>query len=173
MVMVVTPNELIRYTRAIQAILTGYSGYIKGKRIETDQQVREEIIRASTRCRQHIQNIHDAGLRQSNMPLAKECKSCIHELDALIEDVDKSSSGARGAFFTSQKKLTNKDLKTLIRHDKEVIEMVTEAVRLSNDAERAMQQGSEETVPTLMQCQQKVSSCRGFYSERLVHLGDI
>ncbi|MCH1537478.1 MAG: hypothetical protein L7S48_03625 [Candidatus Poseidonia sp.] len=173
MVMVVTPNELIRYTRAIQAILTGYSGYIKGKRIETDQQVREEIIRASTRCRQHIQNIHDAGLRQSNMPLAKECKSCIHELDALIEDVDKSSSGARGAFFTSQKKLTNKDLKTLIRHDKEVIEMVTEAVRLSNDAERAMQQGSEETVPALMQCQQKVSSCRGFYSERLVHLGDI
>lgn len=107
------------------------------------------------------------------MPLAKECKSCIHELDALIEDVDKSSSGARGAFFTSQKKLTNKDLKTLIRHDKEVIEMVTEAVRLSNDAERAMQQGSEETVPALMQCQQKVSSCRGFYSERLVHLGDI
>lgn len=173
MVMVVTPNELIRYTRAVQAILTGYSGYIKGKRIETDQQVREEIIRASTRCRQHIQNIHDAGLRQSNMHLAKECKSCIHELDALIEDVDKSSSGARGAFFTSQKKLTNKDLKTLIRHDKEVIEMVTEAVRLSNDAERAMQQGSEETVPALMQCQQKVSSCRGFYSERLVHLGDI
>ena len=173
MVMVVTPNELMRYTRAIQAILTGYSGYIKGKRIETDQQVREEIIRASTRCRQHIQNIHDAGLRQSNMHLAKECKSCIHELDALIEDVDKSSSGARGAFFTSQKKLTNKDLKTLIRHDKEVIEMVTEAVRLSNDAERAMQQGSEETVPALMQCQQKVSSCRGFYSERLVHLGDI
>lgn len=173
MVMVVTPNELIRYTRAVQAILTGYSGYIKGKRIETDQQVREEIIRASTRCRQHIQNIHDAGLRQSNMHLAKECKSCIHELDALIEDVDKSSSGARGAFFTSQKKLTNNDLKTLIRHDKEVIEMVTEAVRLSNDAERAMQQGSEETVPALMQCQQKVSSCRGFYSERLVHLGDI
>ena len=173
MVMVVTPNELIRYTRAVQAILTGYSGYIKGKRIETDQQVREEIIRASTRCRQHIQNIHDAGLRQSNMPLAKECKSCIHELDALIEDVDKSSSGARGAFFTSQKKLTNKDLKTLIRHDKEVIEMVTEAVRLSNDAERSMQQGSEETIPALMQCQQKVSSCRGFYSERLVHLGDI
>lgn len=173
MVMVVTPNELIRYTRAIQAILTGYSGYIKGKRIETDQQVREEIIRASTRCRQHIQNIHDAGLRQSNMHLAKECKSCIHELDALIEDVDKSSSGARGAFFTSQKKLTNKDLKTLIRHDKEVIEMVTEAVRLSNDAERSMQQGSEETIPALMQCQQKVSSCRGFYSERLVHLGDI
>ena len=173
MVMVVTPNELIRYTRAIQAILTGYSGYIKGKRIETDQQVREEIIRASTRCRQHIQNIHDAGLRQSNMPLAKECKSCIHELDALIEDVDKSSSGARGAFFTSQKKLNNKDLKTLIRHDKEVIEMVTEAVRLSNDAERSMQQGSEETIPALMQCQQKVSSCRGFYSERLVHLGDI
>ena len=171
--MVVTPNELIRYTRAIQAILTGYSGYIKGKRIETDQQVREEIIRASTRCRQHIQNIHDAGLRQSNMHLAKECKSCIHELDALIEDVDKSSSGARGAFFTSQKKLTNKDLKTLIRHDKEVIEMVTEAVRLSNDAERSMQQGSEETIPALMQCQQKVSSCRGFYSERLVHLGDI
>ena len=29
--MVVTPNELIRYTRAIQAILTGYSGYVEGK----------------------------------------------------------------------------------------------------------------------------------------------
>jgi hypothetical protein len=173
MVMVVTPNELIRYTRAIQAILTGYSGYVKGKRIETDQQIREEIIRASTRCRQHIQNVHDTGLRQSNLPLAQACKSCLHEVDALIEDVDKSSSGARGAFFTSQKKLSNKNLKTLIRHDKEVIEMVTDAVRLSNDAERATQEKQDNASSTVMRCQQMISSCRGFYSERLVHLGDI
>jgi hypothetical protein len=44
--------------------------------------------------------------------------------------------------------------------------MVTNAVNLSNDSERAQQQGSDELTSTIQRCHQMISSCRGFYSER-------
>ena len=164
--MIGTPADIIKYTRAVQIILNGYSGYKKGKRVETDKQIRDEIVRTTVRVRQHMQNIHDRSVDDDNLNIVRNARSCMQEIDALIEDVDKSSSGTQHAFFAGQRTISNKDLKALILHDHEMIEMVTNAVNLSNDSERAQQQGSEELTSIIQRCQQMISSCRGFYSER-------
>ena len=164
--MIGTPADIIKYTRAVQILLKGYSGYKKGKRIETDKQIREEIVRTSIRARQHMQNIHDRSVDDDNIQAVRNTRSCMQEIDALIEDVEKSSSGTTHAFFAGQRTVSNKDLKALIVHDHEVIEMLTGAVNLSNDSERALQQRSEELIPTIQRCQQMISSGRGFYTER-------
>ena len=164
--MIGTPADIIKYTRAVQIILNGYGGYKKGKRVETDKQIRDEIVRTTIRVRQHMQNIHDRSVDEDNLKIVRNARSCMQEIDALIEDVDKSSSGTQHAFFSGQRTISNKDLKALIVHDHEMIEMVTNAVNLSNDSERAQQQGSDELTSTIQRCHQMISSCRGFYSER-------
>ena len=164
--MIGTPADIIKYTRAVQIILNGYGGYKKGKRVETDKQNRDEIVRTTIRVRQHMKNIHDRSVDEDNLNIVRNARSCMQEIDALIEDVDKSSSGTQHAFFSGQRTISNKDLKALIVHDHEMIEMVTNAVNLSNDSERAQQQGSDELTSTIQRCHQMISSCRGFYSER-------
>ena len=164
--MIGTPADIIKYTRAVQIILNGYGGYKKGKRVETDKQIRDEIVRTTIRVRQHMQNIHDRSVDEDNLNIVRNARSCMQEIDALIEDVDKSSSGTQHAFFSGQRTISNKDLKALIIHDHEMIEMVTNAVNLSNDSERAQQQGSDELTSIIQRCHQMISSCRGFYSER-------
>ena len=164
--MIGTPADIIKYTRAVQIILNGYGGYKKGKRVESDKQIRDEIVRTTIRVRQHMQNIHDRSVDEDNLNIVRNARSCMQEIDALIEDVDKSSSGTQHAFFSGQRTISNKDLKALIVHDHEMIEMVTNAVNLSNDSERAQQQGSDELTSTIQRCHQMISSCRGFYSER-------
>lgn len=134
--------------------------------VETDKQIRDEIVRTTIRVRQHMQNIHDRSVDNDDLQMVRNARSCMQEIDALIEDVDKSSSGTQHAFFSGQRTVSNKDMKALIVHDHEMIEMVTNAVNLSNDSERAQQQGSEELAATIQRCQQMISSCRGFYSER-------
>jgi hypothetical protein len=164
--MIGTPADIIKYTRAVQILLNGYGGYKKGKRVETDKQIRDEIVRTTIRVRQHMQNIHDRSVDDDNLNIVRNARACMQEIDALIEDVDKSSSGTQNAFFSGQRTVSNKDLKALIVHDHEVIEMVTNAVNLSNDSERAQQHGSDELASVIQRCQQMISSCRGFYSQR-------
>ena len=55
--MIGTPLDVLPYVRGIQLILTGYSGYSKGKRKHSDQIIRDEIIRAGGRVRSHMQNL--------------------------------------------------------------------------------------------------------------------
>ena len=77
--MVGTPLDLIPYVRGVQLILSGYSGYAKGKRIEVDKLVREEMIRAGGRVRSHMQNIHDTAFREDKIQEARAAKQCMEE----------------------------------------------------------------------------------------------
>ena len=43
----------------------------------------------------------------------------------MIEDVNKAVAGMEHAFLSGQRSPSNKDLKKLIKHDHDVIEMVT------------------------------------------------
>jgi len=166
--MVGTPVDALPYLRGIQAVLAGYEGYTKGKRRAADRAVRDEIMRAARRTRAHIANIHDVAFLKSDLALAMVAKQCCTSIDGLIEEVTKASSGLPRSFFSSQRGATNGDLKRLIRHDYEVITMVTKATNLANAAERELAQASEgNAVHGLVQrCQQMVTSSTGLFSER-------
>ena len=89
-------------------------------------------------------------------------KNCMEECDHLIEDVNKSVSGMQHAFLSGQKSPTRGELKRLIKHDHDVIDMVTKAVNLANSAEQsiALQEGKEQQL--VLHTTQLVTSCRGF-----------
>ena len=113
-------------------VLSGYSGYTKGKRRDADKLIREEIERAAGRARSHISNIHDAAFKDGAIKVARAAKAACTEIDALIEDVDKASTGMDHAFFSGSRSASNSDLKKLIKHDHDVIEMVTKSFKFAN-----------------------------------------
>ncbi|MBK54789.1 MAG: hypothetical protein CMB51_02560 [Euryarchaeota archaeon] len=166
MTMVGTPLDLIPYVRGVQLILSGYSGYAKGKRMEVDQLVREEIIRAGGRVRSHMQNIHDTAFREDKLQETRAAKQCMEECDMLTNDVEKSVSGMEHAFFSGQRSPSNADLKKLIKHDHDVIDMITKAVNLANSAEHILATGEEDLLTVIRQTTQKMTSCRGFFGAR-------
>jgi hypothetical protein len=126
--MIGTPLDVLPYVRGIQLILTGYSGYSKGKRKHTDQIIRDEIIRAGGRVRSHMQNVHDVCFQDNDITSARAAKKCMEECDMLANDVDKSSTGMDHAFLSGQRSTSGGDLKKLVKHDHEVIEMITAIV---------------------------------------------
>ena len=170
-----TPLDVLPYVRGIQMVLSGYSGYTKGKRRDADKLIREEIERAAGRARSHISNIHDAAFKDGAIPVARAAKAACTEIDALIEDVDKASTGMDHAFFSGSRSASNSDLKKLIKHDHDVIEMVTKSVNIANSAEHAFNTGLEpdEIIQLIRQCQQMSTSCRGFFGSRSTILGGL
>ena len=170
--MVVTPIDALPYLRGLQAVLAGYEGYTKGKRRAADKAVRNELIRAALRTRNHMTNLHDAAATASRNELAIAAKRCYSALDVFIEDVSKASSGLSRSFFSGQRILRNSDLKRLIHHDHQVITMVTKATNIANAAEReyAHQGPSDEVESVILRCQQMVTSSDGLFSERTMIL---
>ncbi len=164
--MIGTPFDALPYVRGVQLVLTGYNGYTKGSRIENDKIIREEIVRAGTRVRSHMQNIFDSQFKEENMDLARAAKQCMEECDYLIEDVVKSASGMEHAFLSGQRSPSNKDLKKLIKHDHEVIEMITKAINLANSSEHSIATSEGNPKQIIMETTQMLSSCRGFFGAR-------
>lgn len=164
--MIGTPIDALPYIRGVQLILTGYNGYTKGSRIENDKMVRQEIVRASGRVRAHMQNIFDSQFKAGNVEFARASKQCIEECDYLIEDVNKAVAGMEHAFLSGQRSTTHGDLKKLIKHDHDVIEMITKGVNIANSAEHSLATGEGDSKQFILQTTQMISSCRGFFGAR-------
>lgn len=165
-VMIGTPLDIAPYIRGVQLVLIGYSGYTKESRYETDKMVRQEIIRTATRVRNHMENILDRQYISGNLEISRIAKLCIEECDYLIEDVSKSSSGMQHAFLSGQRSSSKRDLKELIKHDHDVICMITKAVNLSNSAEICSPIDTERTLELIIQTSRMITSCRGYFSAR-------
>jgi hypothetical protein len=164
--MIGTPIDVLPYIRGVQLILEGYHGYTKDKRIENDALVRGEIVRAAGRVRSHMQNIFDSEFKRDNMEQARAAKQCMEECDLLSEDVGKAPGGMEHAFLSGQRSPSKKDLKKLIKHDHDVIEMVTKATNIANSAEHSVAIDDGNTLQFIKQTTQKISSCRGFFGAR-------
>lgn len=169
------PIEVLPYIRGIQLVLSSYEGYTKGKRREADGLIRDEIKRAGTRARNHLSNIQDIAFKSDKMDIAKIAKLGTSEIDNLIEDVDKSVTGMNHAFFSGARSVKVSDLKKLIKHDHDVIEMVTKAINIANSAEHAFSTSTpdEEVKNLIQQCQQMITSCQGFFNSRNKILGGL
>ena len=164
--MVAVPLDVVPYIRGVQLVLIGYNGYTKGSRFETDKMVRDEITRAVGRVRNHMQNIFDIQFREKQMTIARAAKQCMEECDYLIEDVKKAVSGMEHAFLSGQRSPSNRDLKKLIKHDHEVIDMVTKAVNIANSAENSLATGQDNPQQLILQTTQMVTSSKGFFGAR-------
>lgn len=168
------PGDILDYVRGLQILISGYQGYAKEKKSESDSLIRREIARTAQRVRNHIENIHDRFVKNESFENAGVAKQCMQEIDRLIEDVDKGGVGVTHGFLSGVRSMTQRDMNKLIKHDHDVIQMVVEAVRISNDAELSMNARDEkQTLRKLGDCQQKITSCRGFFSERGLFLSSL
>ncbi|MBC8437664.1 MAG: hypothetical protein H8D82_00165 [Euryarchaeota archaeon] len=166
--MIGLPTDALPYIRGIQLVISGYSGYTKDKRRETDLAVRHEIIRSTGRVQTHLSNVHDQSYRDGNLQITRSCKQAMEEIDQFRNEVEKAETGHDHPFFSTHKSISKSDLKKLIKHDHDVIEMVTKAVNIANSCEHAHSSGSEiaDVVKFARQSQQMISSCRGFFNAR-------
>ena len=57
-------------------------------------------------------------------------------------------------------------MKKLIKHDHEVIDMVTKAVNIANSAEQSIATGEGNAQQMSLQSTQMITSCRGFFGAR-------
>ena len=164
--MIGLPIEVLPYIRGMQLALVGYSGYTKGSRVKVDKMVRLEITRSVGRVRNHMSNIMTNQFKIGNIKIAKIAKQCIEQCDYLIEDVNKAVTGMDHAFLSGQRSASNRDLKRLIKHDHDVINMVTKAVNLGNAAEQSIAYSGENSTRLILLTSQLVTSCKGFFSAR-------
>ena len=70
------------------------------------------------------------------------------------------------AFLSGQRSPSNKNLKKLIKHDHEVIDMVTKAVNIANSAEQSIAIETHNSKQLILQTTQMLTSSKGFFGAR-------
>ena len=75
-------------------------------------------------------------------------------------------------FPIGAKSPSNRDLKKLIKHDHDVIEMVTKAVNVANSAELSTATSDGNAQQLTMQTTQLVTSCKDFLAQEQMYLRD-
>lgn len=166
MVMTLAPTETLTYVRAIRLIVGGYGAYSRERRRETDVAVKEEILRAAKRARNHLANIHDAAIRCGEVALARTCAAGIESADALANDVSVGELGGEHPFLSQQISVSRGTIGRLIEHDHETLTMLTRAVRASNRLEADWRKDADAARASALACTQLLASVRGHFSER-------
>lgn len=161
------PSDAMPYVNIIRLFIGGYGAYSRERKREDDVAVREEVSRAATRARNHLNNVHDAAYRAKNSEITSACARAIEEVDALKNDVEKAATGGEHPFFSIQKSASKSIIKKLIKHDHDTLTMLKKAVNKSNEIEQDNATGTlENSMARIAECQQLISSCRGHFSER-------
>ena len=158
------------YTLALEALKTivnAYSGYEKGKFMNSDEAIRSEIQRRCEMITRHAekiqQEVHSDGHRAARTML----ENLIDSLSLFRSEAQFSISSNSVSQHSAIGKLKNKAIRKLVTHDHEVLQGLVEATRMANelvDQRPGLDQGQVEV--EISNWHQKVTRVRNMFLER-------
>ena len=160
---------------AVRAVFTAYAGYEKGRIVDTDRGIREEVRRRATMVRQHLDGIHDTAHRERQRDLREAVKQAIEVLDALADDASTSISAMPKSNHEAAHSLKKKDLKSLVQHDFDTLTRLVECTRNANEIADGQAKGNEEQglISSTKSLRQKAQGLRNHFRERNMILDGI
>ena len=153
---------------AVRAVFTAYAGYEKGRIVDTDRGIREEVRRRATMVRQHLDGIHDTAHRERQRNLREAVKQAVEVLDAVADDAGTSVSAMPKSKHEAAHSLKKKDLKSLVQHDFDTLTRLVECTRSANEIADGQAKGQDESdlVSATKSLRQKAHGIRNHFRER-------
>lgn len=158
------------YTLALEALKTivnAYSGYEKGKFMNSDEAIRSEIQRRCEMITRHAEKIQEEVHIDGHRAARTMLEHLIESLSMFRSEAQFSISSNSVSQHSAIGKLKNKAIRKLVTHDHEVLQGLVEATRMANelvDQRPGLDQGQVEI--EISNWHQKVTRVRNMYLER-------
>ena len=124
-----TTQAIALAVTSVRSIFGSYQAYQTGKIKETDEGLRDEIRRRIVMVRNHVVNLESSAVDNSDVKTLKQAGKLRNLLDRFSSDVKMSISGSVGSSHTQAEKVGRKQIKSLIEHDKIILQKL---VKLTN-----------------------------------------
>jgi len=157
--------------QSIRALFGAYNAYADGKVRETDDGIREDLRRRVNMIRDHLTNIEGRAVERGAASMIREIARATRVLDALSDDIRMGPHGSTGVVHTDADPVKRRMIQDLIKHDKAVYERLMEATRAVNEAEELMLSNVEEATVKVAMLEQRLTSVRNRYQQRVALLG--
>ena len=154
---------LINTALSTAKIAVRYSGYKLGRRKEDDLAIRRKLMLQLDTFRQHILNIMEDG----DLDTRIETQKIVDVADMFRNDIEMAESGHKYPFFSAQRSVTGKMLKSLIKYDARMIQQLEGALKAISVLEKALARGEKDSAETgLRTIKEYLTTARGQFKNR-------
>lgn len=155
---------LINTALSSAKILGGYSGYKFGRRKEDDMAVRRKLMIQLDTLREHLLNI----MEDSELETRIASQKVVDVVDLFRNDIEMAETGHKYPFFSIQRSVSGRVLKSLIKYDHQMIEQLESAQKAVAMLENAVAQGERESAdPGLRTIKTFLTTTRGTFENRI------
>jgi len=129
----------------VRLIVSTYEGYERGRFMETDLAVREEIRRRTVMLGDHVNKVHTRAHREEMRKLRGAADQVMSTIQSLGDDSQYSITGTPKSKHEGTGRLSKKARKKLVDHDLRTLEMLVNSTRQANVLLESFGRDAEET----------------------------
>jgi hypothetical protein len=155
---------LINTALSTAKILNGYGGYRRGKRKEDDAAIRKKLMIQLDELNQHLLNIMEDG----DLDIRIAAKKVADVVDLFRNDIELAATGQNYPFFSIQRSVSVRILKSLITYDHQIIKALDKSVKTISDLELSLVKGDDESAITgLREVKGELTTTKGTFANRI------
>ena len=146
--------------------LPGYRGYRdKNIRREVDKEVRREVVRSLTGCKNELANIQRNILSNGDVPNAKECDRVKVKTDTYLKRIESAEAGYSGIWEAV--KTLESELKAVVEWDAKLLEGSAELRELTSKLLEETDDGKTDVKSDLRKIERLVDDLTDGLNERI------
>ncbi len=153
----------------VRMIMEAYDGYERGRFLDTDRAVREEIRRRVLMLQDHARRLEQICHEAGDAAARREVQQMLTTLGSISDDAAFGVGGDTSSRHSAVPRLNKKARNTLVGHDLATLNHLVDCSRMANDTLQAIREddlGSGGMVGTVGQLHDKVGRARNHFRER-------
>lgn len=146
--------------------IPGYRGYRdKNIRREVDKEVRREVVRSLTGCKNELSNIQRNILSNGDVPNAKECDRVKIKTDTYLKRIESAEAGYSGLWEAV--KTLDEELKAVVEWDARLLEGSAELRELTSKLLEETDDGKTDVKADIRKIERLVDELTDGLNERI------
>ena len=158
---------------SLRKIFGAYSAYSSGHFVETDQGLRDEILRRVTMLQNHLNTFENQALEARKADVIQAIQRVRTTCSGFEQSVQMGISGTSASSHPQAEKVSKKVVKKLIQSDYSILEKLVLCMNTLNAAQDSLVTSPSEVSVLIQQLTQSITSAQNRYHERNSYIGQI
>ena len=158
---------------SMKKIYGSYSAYKAGHFLETDQGLRNEILRRVTMFHSHLNNLENQALNARQANIINMIQQIRTNVSAFEQSVRMGISGTSSSNHPQAEKVSKKIVTKLIKLDYMILKKLVNCMNKLNAAQASLHNSPEKTSAFTQELEQGITSVRNRYQERNSYVGEL
>ena len=150
-----------------------HRAYTMGVFKDTDDGLREEIVRRVGMVQTHLNTLEARALEEHNVQIIQIAQRIRQNATDFEQDVRMGVSGSATSLHPQAEKLDKKQIKKLLKLDYDILERLVASTRLVNSALHDINTSPDAAKSAALELEQQLTGTKNRFSERLSFVAGI